>query len=252
MGALAATGPPTNTDGTPGYEFDPCSSSIPSLTGAPLGTTVSSYESNATMGSVSGMTNYIFGTRGQPWQIDAVAGLTVYPFGHDTYYPSIGRGFDAKYGLKHGWNSLGVFLGTSVNTFGNFTPALTYEIFPGVQLMSGATFWSRNKLASNITPCSGYGQSPSFSIAPTSTEDDTAISFTPSSPTSGVTTPSTNTVTDTKTKVSTSLVSGCSNGNVATIVSGTTVPSQSVYKPAFSFGIIFNSNLSKAFSSIFK
>jgi hypothetical protein len=251
-GATGPMGPPQNADGTPGYAFDPCSGAIPTITGAPTGTTVSSYESNVTNGSVSGTTSYIFGTKGQPWQIDAVPGLTVYPFGHDTYYPSIGRGFDPLYGIEHPWNSLGIFLGTSVNTFGNFTPALTYEVFPGVQIMAGATIWQRNKLASNLIPCSGYNQSPLFAIQPTTTEDDTAVSFTPSSTTNGVTTPSMNTVTDTKTKVSTSLVSGCANGNIATIFSGTTPPTQQVYNPAFSFGFLFNTNLSKAFSGVFK
>jgi hypothetical protein len=97
--------------------------------------------------------------------VDALAGLTVYPFGHDTYPQSIGRGFSLKYGWEHPLNSFGVFLGTSVNNFGNFTGKLAYEIFPGVQAMAGTTFWSKTMLAPNITACTGYGTSPSYSIS---------------------------------------------------------------------------------------
>jgi hypothetical protein len=145
---------------------------------------------------------------------------------------------------------VGVFLGTSVNNFGNFTPGLTFELFPGVQLLAGSTFWSKTTLVSGLTACSGYSNSPSFPISPSSSEDDTAIDFTAAT-TGSSPTPSVNVITDTKKTTTTSTVSGCTNGDKATIVSGTTVQTQSSYKPAFSFGVIFNTNLSKAFASVF-
>jgi len=146
---------------------------------------------------------------------------------------------------------VGIFLGASVNNFGNFTGGLAYEVFPGVQVMAGSTFWSKTSLAPNIKACSGYGTSAPYTVAPTSTEDNVTVTYTQA--TTGMSpTPSNNTITDAKTTITTSATSGCANGDTATMISGTTVPTQSAYKPAFSFGIIFNSNLSKAFSSIFK
>jgi hypothetical protein len=250
-GATSAAGPSGGSSGANGYGYNPCSASLPSLNLGP-NTVISSYESDVTNGSTVGTANYALQTIGQPWQVDALAGLTVYPFGHDTYGPSIGRGFDFKYGFTHWKNSTGIFLGTSVNNFGNFTGGLAYEVFPGMQVMAGSTFWSKISLASGLTACTGLGNSPSFSIAPNSNEDDIAIAYTPSSTTNNVTTPGTNVITETKKSTTTTATSGCTNGDKASMISGTTVPTTSAYKPAFSIGIIFNSNLSKAFSGIFK
>jgi hypothetical protein len=247
-GATQASGSTSTT--TAGYAYNPCSPLLPVLT-LPTGVFISSYGSNMTTATTAGTASYAFGTQGQPWSVDALAGLTVYPFGHDTYPPSIGRGFSIKYGFEHPSNSVGLFLGASVNNFGNFTGGLAYEVFPGVQVMAGSTFWSKTSLAPNIKACSGYGTSAPYTVAPTSTEDNVTVTYTQA--TTGMSpTPSNNTITDAKTTITTSATSGCANGDTATMISGTTVPTQSAYKPAFSFGIIFNSNLSKAFSSIFK
>lgn len=76
--------------------------------------------------------------------------------------------------------------------------------------------------------------------------------YTPAGTSTTNPTPATATITDVKTTITTTATSGCLNGDKATMISGTTVPTQSAYKPAFSFGIIFNSNLAKGFSSVFK
>lgn len=210
--------------------------------------TVTTSQTNTTTGTSSGTANYAQGVKGGSWQVDAVAGVTIYPFGRDTYTLTEGRGFAVPYGFRKPLDSLGVFVGTSVNTFGNFTVGPAFEMFPGIQAYAGATWWNKTSLQSGFTGCSAYGTSPPYSIPPNSTEDNSTTTNTPASGT----TPASSTVVDIKTTVTTTATSGCANGDKATMISGTTTPTQSAYKPAFSLGILFNSNLMKAFSGVFK
>ena len=143
------------------------------------------------------------------------------------------RGFDPL-------RTFGLFLGTSVSTLGNFTAGPTYEPFAGIQLYAGATFWNKNTLLPNVTACSGYGNSASFTVTPASTSTSTTSS----------TVSETTTVTTTTTTIATTATSGCTNGDKPTIVSGTASPTQSNLKPAFSFGILFNTSLFKSFSGL--
>jgi hypothetical protein len=135
-----------------------------------------------------------------------------------------------------------------VNTFGNFTAAPAFEFYPGMQVFAGVTWWNKTTLQPGLTACSGFGTSPSYSIAPTSSQYDVATTYTAAVGT----TVSSTTVNETKNSTSTSATSGCINGDKATIISGTAVPTQSAYTPAFSVGILFNSNLMKSFGKIFK
>jgi hypothetical protein len=197
---------------------------------------------NTTTGTAAGTASYVLAQKQSNQQFNGIAGLTWYPFGHDTYPITRPHGLtltQSRYGAR---GVFGIFVGTSVNTFGNFTAAPAFEFFPGVQLFAGFTLRTKTTLSSGITPCSGYGTSPSFTTAPT-----TSTSGQMSSTSSGSTT-----VTTTTTTITTSATSGCSNGDKASIIAGTTVPTQTASKPAFSFGILFNSNLLKAFTGFGK
>ncbi len=92
------------------------------------------------------------------------------------------------------------------------------------------------------------GTSASYPIAPNSTQDDVTTTYNAASGS----TSSNVTATETKNTIKTTAQSGCANGDKASLLSGTTVPTQTNYAPAFSIGIIFNSNLMKSFSGIFK
>jgi hypothetical protein len=162
----------------------------------------------------------------------------------------LSRWFFVKvYGLVHPTlESVGIFVGTSVNNFGNFTVGPTYDIYPGIQVLAGLTMRNKTTLQTGNIKCSGFGTSPSYSTLPASNGYDVTAVYTP---TSATVTKAITTVTENKTSMSTSIVSGCTNGNLATITSGSTPPTQTQYAPAFSLGILFNSNLMKAFN-IFK
>jgi hypothetical protein len=203
--------------------------------GVVTGTTTSS-----TTATAAGSFTNVFGQASSSIQITDVAGATWYPLGRDTYPVSRGHGLAVSYSTFDPLRSLGLFLGTSVSSLGNFTVGPTYEPFAGIQLFAGATWWNKNTLLPNVTACSGYGQSASFTVPPASTNtSSTSVTA------SGITT-----VTTTVTTIATSATSGCANGDKATIVTGTTPPTQSNLKPAFSFGIMFNTNLFKSFSGL--
>jgi len=203
--------------------------------GSVTGTTASS-----TTATAAGTFTNVFGQAGSALQVTDVAGATWYPFGLDTFPVSRHHGLAVSYSTFDPLRSLGLFLGTSVSSLGNFTVGPTYEPFAGIQLYAGTTWWNKNTLLPNVTPCSGYGNSASFTVAPASTNTSTT-----SATASGTTT-----VTTTTTTIATTAISGCKNGDQATIVSGTTPPTQSNLKPAFSFGIVFNNNLFKSFSGL--
>jgi hypothetical protein len=195
---------------------------------------------NSTTATAAGTFTNVFGQAGSSIQVTDVAGATWYPFGRDTYPVSWHHGMAVPYSFYSPFRSLGLFLGTSVSSLGNFTVGPTYEPFLGIQLYAGTTWWNKNKLQPNVTACSGYGNSASFAVAPSSTNTSTS-----SNTASGTTT-----VTTTTTTISTFATSGCANGDKATIVTGTTPPTLTNLKPAFSFGILFNSNLFKTFSGL--
>jgi hypothetical protein len=195
---------------------------------------------STTIATTAGTAEYVMGTVGQNPGMNAVAGITVYPFGHDTYPVAWKHGV-YTYSFKHPEQSFGVFVGTSVDALGNFTVAPSYEIYTGIQLFAGPTWWSKSTLNAGITACSGYGQSPTYTSTPTTTY--TTNSYTP-----GVTPSSTTSVVT----VTTTSVSGCSNGDKATLLSGTTVPTQSSFTPASGFGILFNTNIFKSFAGLNK
>jgi hypothetical protein len=143
---------------------------------------------------------------------------------------------------------VGIYLGTSVNNFGSFTVGPTYEFYPGMQFLTAATLHSKQTLLPGVVACSGLGTSPSYPNPPNSTQYDITTTYTAATSSA----PSNTTVSETKNSTKTSVQSGCLNGDRATLISGTSIPTQSGYVPALSIGIIFNSNLMKAFSSIFK
>lgn len=196
--------------------------------------------SNVTTSAAAGTFTNVFSQRGSSVQVTDVAGATWYPFGRDTYPVTWKSGMAVPYGFYHPWRSLGIFLGTSVSSLGNFTAGPTYEPFLGIQLYAGATWWNKNSLLPNVTACSGYGNSASFAVSPSSTNTSTT----------STTTPGMTTVISTTTTITTSATSGCANGDKATNVTGTSPPTQANLKPAFSFGIVFNSNLFKSFSGL--
>jgi hypothetical protein len=201
---------------------------------------VTSTTASSTTATAAGTFTNVFGQVGSPIQVTDVVGATWYPLGRDTYPVSWRHGMAVPYGFYNPMRSLGLFLGTSVSSLGNFTVGPTYEPFLGIQLYAGTTWWNKNSLLPNVIACSGYGNSPAFTVAPSSTNTSTS-----SNTASGTTT-----VTTTVTTISTSATSGCANGDKATIVTGTTPPTQSNLKPAFSFGILFNTNLFKSFSGL--
>ena len=208
-----------------------------------VSTTITTATSTTTTTSTTpavtaGTAEYVFKTVGNNPQMNGVAGLTFYPFGHDTF-PVAGRRFTSTYAFHNPRQSLGIFAATSVNTLGNFTVAPAYEIFPGIQVFAGATWWSKSILQPNITACAGYGTSPSYQLAPPTTSTSTSTTAGPS--------PST---TNTTTTVTTNITSGCSNGDKASILSGTALPTQNTLQPSLGFGLVFNSNLFKYFSGL--
>jgi hypothetical protein len=206
------------------------------ITTAANSTTTTTVTPVVTKGSLE----YVLGTNATSPQLTGVAGLTFYPFGHDTF-PVGGKKVTLTYAWKVPQQSIGLFVGTSVSSLGNFTIAPAYEIFPGIQVFGGPTWWNKTTLQPNITACSGYGTSAPFQYQP-------PVTTTTTSTTTG-TSPST---TMTTTTVAASATSGCANGDTASILAGTTVPTQSALQRAWGFGFVFNTNLFKAFTGLGK
>jgi len=173
--------------------------------------------------------NYAFGTVNGPIQSTATAGITWYLFGHDTY-PTTKLGklgpFLSSYGYSRPLERFGFFIGTSVNSLGNFTLGPSFDIVPGLQLYSGVVLENRNTLGSSIIPCTAE--------APVVATTSSTASQTSSG---GITTTTT---------VTTQTTTNCANTN-ATVFSNTAIPSNSVLKPAWGFGIILNNALWKNF-----
>lgn len=180
-----------------------------------------------TITSSASTANYALAAVNGPLQQTAVAGITWYMFGRDTYpVAGVKRGgpFIGSYGDQTIASRFGIFVGTSVSSLGTFTVGPTLDIFSGMSLYTGVSLQSRSKLAAGIVPCSSIGTN----LATTNS------SSTQTSPT-GV---------STTTTVVTQTSSNCANAN-ATVLGQTSVPSNSTLKPAWGFGIMFNSNLLK-------
>jgi hypothetical protein len=192
--------------------------------------------------ATSGSLNYVFDSRGDSWQQNAIAGVTWYPFGRDTFPVTYSHGFTTNYAVHElrGW--LGIFMGTSVNTLGNFTVGPSLEPFPGIQVVPAISWWNKATLQDKIIPCSGYGKSDPFPTAPVVTQTQTAIPSGGSPPVNTTTTITVNTV------------ANCMNAGQATdpasIISGTTAPIENHLTRAFAIGIVFNNNLFSAFSGL--
>lgn len=232
-------------------------SSVPTT----LTTTTSTSSSTTTDGTQTGSTSttttanstgtltYAFKTPGSNPQFNALAGMTWYPFGRDTFPVTtkhrVGELFTSTYARRNALDYFGIYLGTSVNTLGNLTVAPALEVVPGVQVFAGPTWWNKTKLQSGVIACSGLGTSPSFQMAPSSSATTSTSTTTPGPPSS-------TTTTTTTTTISTSVISGCQNGNAATVISGTTPPTQSSFSRAWGFGVLLNTNLLKAFSGLTK
>lgn len=172
--------------------------------------------------------SYAGATSVGPLQQSAVVGFTWYPLGRDTY-PVVtlkkdGTPRTTTYAAQRFGSHFGVFVGTSVSSVGPFIVGPTYDIVPGIQLLSGVTLQQRNYLAEGIVPCSAQGNNTSTTTSSSSTTSPT-----------GVTTTTTVTVQTT---------GGCANPQ-ATVLTGTTVPVNQSLKPAFGFGILLNSALFK-------
>ena len=211
-------------------------SSTTVLTGT---TTPIGSNSQSTSAVTNGTANFATGTLMDRPQINGIAGLTWYLFGHDTFPVNQNGGYTVTYSSKSLKGSFGLFFGTSVSSLGNFTVAPALEVMPGIQLFAGPSWYSRPSQPSNVTACSGIGMSPSFAgpTTPASTQ-------TQSVPGPPATTATTTTI------VTTTTTNGCTNGDKATLLAGSNIPTQSHYATAFAFGLVFNTNLFKAFSGI--
>jgi hypothetical protein len=239
-GGLLATRATANTFGLQQYQNTTTTTTMVNSTTSVGGVTTSSTNSS-TPSSASASANYISMTKGSSVQFNSVVGLTWYPFGNDTFTVVRGHWLTIDYAHMNPVKPIGLFVGTSANTLGNFTVAPSYEITPGVQIFAGATWWNKVTLQPNLTSCSGIGTSPAFSTSPTATTTESSDTND-----NGV-----HTITLKTTTISSSTISTCANGDKASIITASSAPTQSSLKPAFSFGVLFNTNLIKAFGTLF-
>jgi hypothetical protein len=201
-------------------------------------TTIIGSNSQTTPAVTNGTANFAFSTLIDRPQVNGIAGLTWYLFGHDTFPVSEEQGYAVTYASHSLKESLGLFFGTSVSSLGNFTVAPAIELRPGIQVFAGPSWYSRPYLPSNITACAGYGTSTPYAGPMTTATQTQSVPGPPA------------TTTTTTTTVTVSTTNGCANGDAATMLSGSNLPTQSHYVTAFAFGLVFNTNLFKAFSGI--
>jgi hypothetical protein len=189
-------------------------------------------QGSTTIATSSGTSTYAIGTRSGPIQQGAVLGLTWYPLGHDTYpVTQLGKKIPIRTSSYFGyspWSRLGVFMGTTVNTLGNFVISPSYEIFNGVELFAGLTVATKTTLGQNIVACGSLGNNTVETSNTTSTATDST----------GTTT----------TQVVVDTTYGCKTSNATLLNTGATIPTSTQIVPAFGFGILLNSNLLKYFS----
>jgi len=180
-----------------------------------------------TITSAASTANFAYNSPGGNFQQTAIAGITWYPWGRDTYSVThISRSGrpDIDTYAAHSWASrLGVFAGSSIASLGTFAVSPTFEVKPGIELFTGLTLASKTSLAQGVVPCGSVGSS-TINEPPV-----TSSSGPPGGPT-------------TTTTVNVQLITGCATAN-ATMLGGTTVPTQTALVPAFSFGFLLNANL---------
>jgi len=203
------------------------------------GSTTTSSTTSTTPATTTGSASFAYVVRNTRPQVNGIVGLTWYLFGHDTFPVSKARGNAVTYSSYSAKQSLGLFLGTSVSSLGNFTVGPALEVRPGIQLFAGTTWYSKSFLPTNVSACSGYGTSAAYQPYSPTTSSSAVVSAGPPQ-----------TTTTTTTTVTASTTNGCINGNVATPLGGSNLPTSSKYEPSFSFGLLFNTNLFKAFSGI--
>jgi hypothetical protein len=196
-------------------------------------TTSTTNESTTTTGTE----NLPFRSDDTKWHTGAVVGITWFPAAMDTY--SYGPRSEWRYdsfreNFAHSFRNLGFFLGSTVNTSGTFTFGPAYQVSPGIEVLVGGTLLSSDSLDSGASSCHGLGSALTSNTAPPSTVNDTAVD-----PTSG-------TETSTMTTTTVTTETHCINAD-ATVLSDTNVPKQTDTRVGFSFGILLNSNLFKAF-----
>jgi hypothetical protein len=185
-----------------------------------------------TISSAASTTNFAYSSPGGSFQETGIAGITWFPFAaRDTYSVThIGSSMRPSihtYAYYDSLSKLGLFVGTNVAGLGPFVVSPTYEVKPGIQLFAGLSLNTKTTLTSGVVPCTSPGSSTINEPQQTS-----------SSSANGLTTTAT---------VNVQLTSGCSNAS-ATMLGGTTVPTQSSLVPAFSFGFLLNTNLLKYLS----
>ena len=205
-------------------------------------TTVVASNNQTTYTPGTGTATFAYAVRNSRPQINGIAGLAVYPWGHDLFPFNTKKGYTSNYSSRHPFQSTGIFIGTSVSSLGNFTVGPTYEFLPGIQAFAGSTWYTKQYLPSNVVACNGYGTSATYAGAPKTISTQTTVAPPTSSLGSTTTTVMTTTTVD--------ATNGCANGDVATQLSGGNLPTQSKYVAGFSFGIIFNTNLLAAFKGL--
>jgi len=200
---------------------------VTTITTTITSTSTSSAPTITVVGPTTTTANYAYATSNGPIQEAAVAGITWYLFGHDSYPVTRLRRmgpFLSNYADHKTLPKFGAFIGTSVNTLGTFTIGPSFDLVPGVQLYSGVVLQSRTRVTAGIVSCTAAGSA----VSTTSTTNSATSS-------TGVTTTQT---------VTTQTTTGCANAN-ATVLSNTTVPTDSTLKPAWGFGFLLNSDLLK-------
>jgi hypothetical protein len=193
-----------------------------------------------TVVSTPSTSTYVYQSQNDKYQIAAVLGVNWYFFGHDSFsvtksHPKLLQPSIQTYARQRWYSQLGLFMGTSINTLGDFVIAPTYEWPQGVDVFAGFVLGSKTSLKTGVIPCTNPTSLTTSNTAPAST----ATSTTTGSDGTIITTVVTTTV-------STAITNGCSTPN-ATIVSGTVTPTTTTTVPAFGFGILVNSNIFKNF-----
>jgi hypothetical protein len=193
-----------------------------------------------TVVSTPSTSTYVYQTQNDKYQIAAVLGVKWYFFGHDSFsvtksHPKLLQPSIQTYARQKWYSQFGLFMGTSINTLGDFVIAPTYEWPQGVDVFAGFVLGSKTSLKNGVIPCTN----PTSLTTPNTPPATNATSTTTGSDGTTITTVVTTTVT-------TAITNGCSTPN-ATILSGTTTPTTTTAVPAFGFGILLNSNIFKNF-----
>ena len=227
---------PTDTFAAKQFPTTVLTNLVSTVTTTPAGgKSTTSTTNNTTVSTGNEYLPYLSGH--SDWHPGAVAGITWFPGGLDTYSYTPRRNGNMSTGTfsKPSFKKLGVFLGSTVNTTGTFTFGPAYEFAPGVEMLLGGTLLSSDSLSLGVTSCHFIGTTLTSNTAQPST-----VNTDVTDPASG-----TRTVTSSTTTITTE--TNCVNAN-ATVLSDSTVPKQSNLHVGFTVGILLNSNLFKALS----